>query len=62
MDIEVKISTYEVNDEEDYSKEVIIRSHWNWDDRVIIEFEGKKVTVITAQLEKAINKCSNWRR
>ncbi len=39
-------------------KKVIVRSHWNWGDRVVIEIDGKCATVLSEHLRDAVANCS----
>lgn len=34
-----------------------VRSHWNWTDRVVLEFDGKSVTVLERDLLQALRSC-----
>lgn len=38
-----------------------IHSHWNRQNFVVIEIDGKRITVIASQLEKAIQNATNWK-
>lgn len=38
---------------------LIIHEHWNVRDFVVIELDGKKVTVLASQLKKAIDNAQN---
>jgi hypothetical protein len=38
---------------------VKIESHWNYKDRVVVEIDGKKVTLIADDLRRAIDNATN---
>ena len=40
---------------------VIVKSHWNMSDRVVIEVGGKRATVLVKDLVEAANRCARWR-
>ncbi len=48
---------------DDYSEpampSVVVNSHWNYQDFVELEIDGKKYTVDGKQLKKAIDNCMN---
>lgn len=65
MTIQVKneITVYEIDGKESFNHPpLVILSHWNFNERVTIEFEGKKITVIASDLRKAIENATNTRR
>ena len=56
------IRVYEEDDEEikiGTEKELQIVSHWNYKDFVVLEFEGKSITVNAEDLKKAIENATN---
>lgn len=63
MKITIKTKPCELNGEEDFNMDdVIIESHWNYDERVILCLGDKKLTFIASELERAINRATGWRR
>lgn len=38
---------------------LLIESHWNYQDRVVINFNGQQITLLAIDLLKAINNASN---
>lgn len=62
VDVECTIGVREVNEREvDVGKSVkmTVRSHWNREELVILEFEGKSVTVGRKSLMLAIENATN---
>ena len=57
-----EVKVYEVDNEElavgKYPK-LKIKSHWNRSSFVILEFEGKDITVVASSLAKAIQNATN---
>lgn len=64
MEVESTINIYDVDGEEQSipSPKLLVRSVWNASKKVEIEFEGKRVTVIGEQLERAIRNALNVSR
>ncbi|MBU6232250.1 hypothetical protein KGP36_06470 [Patescibacteria group bacterium] len=69
MEVQNKIRVYEIDDNDtpigsDYL--MIIRSHWNDEDMVILELpleaKGKSVTVVAKDLRMAMENATNHRR
>lgn len=64
MTVTNEIKIYETNGKETPIGEnpiLEVRSHWNNDNLVVIEIDGKTVTVVASQLEKAIHNATNWK-
>lgn len=63
MKIKCELNCYEVNGEKTKvvdSFKLKIHSHWNWNDRVVVETpEGQTYTVLFVELSKAIENCIN---
>ena len=62
IDITQKINVYEVDDEEVATGKTVelgVNSHWNYDDFVVLEFGGKKLTVDADNLMAAIQNATN---
>ena len=64
MKIDTRIDPYEINDEEvtglpKETDQLVVRSHWNMNSLVILEFKGKSVTVSASQLKQAIQNAIN---
>lgn len=65
IDVENKIRIYEINDEEvDWNEnhKLTIRSHWNRNEMVVLELDGKKIGVVARDLEAAIQNAKNVNR
>jgi len=63
MEVENKIKIYEVNGNEveiGKSKSLIVKSHWNRKDLVVLKFGKQEITVSKRTLEKAIDNAENW--
>lgn len=61
VDMKAQVSVYEIDGEEHDTVEgekLIVRSHWNDDDMVVLEIGGKRLTVVGADLRSAIQRCS----
>ncbi len=58
-----EVKVYEVDGKEakhsPSDEPVIVSSHWNYRDRVVLTLNGKSVTVLADDLEKAINNATN---
>jgi hypothetical protein len=63
MEIESKITVYEVDGQENYRQnDLSIKSHWNRDEMVVIKVGcSKSLTVTASELIKAVERCSGWR-
>jgi hypothetical protein len=64
LTIETKLDPIEIDDtpRKDLPSEtdqVTVAAHWNYKDRVIIEFHGTKFTVIADDLRRAIQNAIN---
>ena len=63
MKVENQIKIYEIDDKNtnqaDSDKCLIVKSHWNYTDRIVVVFEGKEITVIASHLRKAIENACN---
>lgn len=62
IDVKNEIKIYEINGEDKMGddKKLIIKSHWNLNRMVIIEFlEGEKITVCAEDLKAAIDNAIN---
>jgi hypothetical protein len=42
-------------------KELIVKSHWNNTNKVILDFEGTQITVLADELNAAIRNATNWK-
>lgn len=65
MTVTTTVEVYEVDDKKveiGSTKEISVISHWNYGDRVILQVEGKSVTVIAKDLKLAIENATNVRR
>ena len=40
-------------------KNILVHSHWNKEEMIIIEFEEKEITVLAHHLKAAIENCTN---
>ena len=66
MSVKNDLDVLELNDKEISPSEretvrVVVSSHWNRDDLVVLHIRDLKVTVVAEQLEKAIKNARNWR-
>lgn len=60
MKIESWIPIYEIDgkDADPVPRpQMSIETHWNWHDRAVLYFDGKKVTVMIKDLEAALSAC-----
>ena len=39
--------------------QLIVRAHWNRESLAVLEFQGKKITVVISQLQKALVNAGN---
>lgn len=65
MKIEAWIPVYEIDGEKTATipmPQMAIETHWNWHDRVVLYFEGKKLTVISSELAAALAACAQRAR
>lgn len=52
--------TCEVQSYDDPTKQSMrVISHWNREEMVVLEFEGKEITVLARHLKAAIDNCTN---
>lgn len=59
-----ELNIYEIDGLKVSTKEVQvlkINSHWNYSDRVVLEIDDLKITVLVSDLQKAIQNASNHR-
>ena len=57
-----QITIFEINEEEiKTDKVLIVESHWNDSDMIVLNIEGKKYTVHALDLSKAISNATNVR-
>ena len=42
-----------------YKKNMQIHSHWNREEFIIVEIDGKQITVLASHLKAAIENCTN---
>jgi len=60
-----KVPIYEVNGKEvnyiDESK-LVVESHWNENDKVVLKFGRRNITVVARDLTSAIDNATNTRR
>ena len=61
LSVEIKISVYERDDNEVMDCNMVVTSHWNRDEFVIIKMGDHTYTVEADALQKAVARCSNWR-
>lgn len=64
MTVTNEIKIYETNGKDTLVGEnpmLKINSHWNRQNCVVIEIDGKRITVVASQLEKAIQNATNWK-
>ncbi len=62
IDVSNKVTIYEIDDIEighGKNSELIIESHWNIEDFVVLDFKGKKLTVAADALTTAIENATN---
>jgi hypothetical protein len=62
--IETKITAYEINGDEveglpEEKGQVVVSSHWNINQMVVLKFQGESVTVAADELMKAIANATN---
>ncbi len=59
-----EIVIYEVDGRDDVLNDakLIVESHWNYNERIVLDYGGKKITVIASDLEKAISNAKNSNR
>lgn len=55
----IKVTNEVPTYDEPAKKNVLVSSHWNYSDRVVLEVGNQKVTVIAADLEAAIRNATN---
>jgi hypothetical protein len=55
-----EIKVYEVEGDEPKNDVVlVVNSHWNYSDRVVLKFEDKHITVLASNLNKAVDNAIN---
>lgn len=54
-----KVPIIEVDGKEEEDMELTVRNHWNWSDRVVLEFGDFKITVDAFCLKRAIDNALN---
>lgn len=59
MNISSKIRVYEHNEVETDTDHLFVRSHWNSNRLVVLDFGSKKVTVSASDLKRAIDNATN---
>jgi hypothetical protein len=59
MTIQVKCEIREYPDEDGPYDTLIIRNHWNYTDRVVLEIQGKQYIFRSTDLRRAITNCEN---
>ena len=59
MRITVELDTYP--DGEKDKDEIIVKSHWNYNDRVVLVVGGDEYILVADQLERAIKSACNHR-
>jgi hypothetical protein len=60
-----QIRVYEENDKEiplGQQRHISVESHWNWNERVILEIGKERITVIGRDLKVAIDNAMNTNR
>ena len=65
MNVESKIGIYEVDGstvEGLGPTQLIVRSHWNDRDSVVLQGEGFSITVVADELTMAIHNATNWKK
>jgi hypothetical protein len=65
LEIENRLEIYEIDGDDigtaDEDKKLIVRSHWNRREFVVIELEkDRSVTVVADDLKDAIQNATNW--
>ena len=63
--IETRLRSYESNGKEveglpEAKNELSVLSHWNIKRHVVLQFQGKTITVDAADLTRAIDNAANW--
>jgi len=64
VELKAKVTVYEIDGDDSLGMDrppVVIRSHWNRGEMVVIEVNGKSVTVVAAQLAEAARRCERIR-
>ena len=60
MKITNELHIYEMEDIKISDKFLVVASHWNYSDRVVLKFpDGKSVTVLAKELHAAIDNATN---
>jgi hypothetical protein len=62
MKVSQELNVYEIDGvKTDIHKQLlIVKSHWNFTDRVILMFGGREITVLSSELQKAIKNATNF--
>lgn len=58
IDVRCVIDTYENENNEKDDEKLFVQSHWNDDELVVLEYDGKQITVDASDLLQAVSKAS----
>ena len=63
MKIEIEVAVYEIDGKECAypAPSVIVRSHWNRDNMIILEMGDCNFTIAEDDIIKAIKRCVGWK-
>ena len=64
IDVKSEVKIHEINNEkvECFKHKLAVLSHWNEDDKIILQIEDKKYTINAYDLQKAIENATNINR
>ena len=62
MKIKIEVNIYEIDGKDKrIPGAIIVRSHWNRDNMIVLEADGTKYTVNASDLRKAIDRSTGWK-
>ena len=67
IDVESKVQIYEFDGKKDNTLKsdeelLIVKNHWSRREFVVLEFNGKEITVVASDIERAITNAQNAHR